>query len=194
MTLVVKVMKCVSRAQRSLSPQWWDAFPSHHLEGAGAERSRSDSCTASPSCHLCAVTWNSPSLGAGDTGIRSSTFLKCPPSPALGFADGTEVKYVSANAGKRCGFGSIPGSGRSPGGGPGKLLHYSCLENPTDRGAWWAAVHGVSRTWTLLSSWAQQHNVFFYLSELPPHLLRKLCYLWKFRVNIFSSMKLPFPK
>ena len=39
--------------------------------------------------------------------------------------------------------GSIPGWGRSPGGGHGNLLQYSCLENPMDRGALWATVHGV---------------------------------------------------
>ena len=40
--------------------------------------------------------------------------------------------------------GSIPGSGRSPRGGHGNPLQYSCLENPMDRGAWWAVVHGVA--------------------------------------------------
>ena len=39
-------------------------------------------------------------------------------------------------------MGSIPGLGRSPGGGHGNPLQYSCLENPMDRGAWWATVHG----------------------------------------------------
>ena len=53
--------------------------------------------------------------------------------------------------------GSIPGSGRSPGGGHSNPLQYSCLENPMDRGAWQAAVHGVSKsqtdhTWSLLFS------------------------------------------
>ena len=43
-------------------------------------------------------------------------------------------------------LGSIPGSGRSPGGGNGNPLQYSCLENPMDRGAWWAAVHGVAES------------------------------------------------
>ena len=41
--------------------------------------------------------------------------------------------------------GLIPGSGRSPGGGNGNPLQYSCLENPMDRGAWGAAVHGVAK-------------------------------------------------
>ena len=44
--------------------------------------------------------------------------------------------------------GSIPGSGRSPEEGNGNPLQYSCLENPKDRGAWWAAVHGVAKSWT----------------------------------------------
>jgi len=46
--------------------------------------------------------------------------------------------------------GSIPGSGRSPGGGHGNPLQYSCLENPTDRGAWQATVHRVANSWTQL--------------------------------------------
>ena len=44
--------------------------------------------------------------------------------------------------------GSIPGLGRSPGEGNGNPLHYSGLENPIDRGAWQATVHGVAKSWT----------------------------------------------
>ena len=44
--------------------------------------------------------------------------------------------------------GLIPGSGRSPGEGNGNPLQYSCLENPMDRGVWWATVHGASNSWT----------------------------------------------
>ena len=51
------------------------------------------------------------------------------------------VKNPPANAGDA---GSIPGSGRSPGEGNGDSLQYSCLENSINRGAWWAAVHGVT--------------------------------------------------
>ena len=43
-------------------------------------------------------------------------------------------------------MGWIPGSGRSPGGGHGSPLQYFCLENPMDRGAWWAAVHGLTES------------------------------------------------
>ena len=55
------------------------------------------------------------------------------------------VKNVPANAGHP---GSIPGSGKSPGGGHGKPLEYSCLVNPMDRGAWWTTVHGVAKSQT----------------------------------------------
>ena len=58
------------------------------------------------------------------------------------------VKNPSANAGDIRDAGSIPGSGRSPGGGHGKPLQDSCLENPMDRGAWWATVHGVATNTT----------------------------------------------
>ena len=45
---------------------------------------------------------------------------------------------------------SIPGSGRSPGGGHGNPLQYSCLKNPMDTGDLWATVHAVSKNWTQL--------------------------------------------
>ena len=48
------------------------------------------------------------------------------------------VKNPPANAGDARDMGSIPGSGRSLGGGHGNSIQYSCLENPTDRGAWWS--------------------------------------------------------
>ena len=55
------------------------------------------------------------------------------------------VKNLPANAGDIRDVGLIPGSGRSPGGGRGNPLQYSCLENPRKRGAWWATVHRVSK-------------------------------------------------
>ena len=59
-----------------------------------------------------------------------------------GFPDGSVVKNMLANAGDS---GSILGSGRSPREGNGNPLQYSCLENPVDRGAWWATVHGTAK-------------------------------------------------
>ena len=55
------------------------------------------------------------------------------------------VKNLPSNAGDERDTGSIPGSGRSPGRGNGYPLQYSCLENPMDKGAWWAAAHGVTK-------------------------------------------------
>ena len=59
------------------------------------------------------------------------------------------VKASGYNVGD---LGSIPGSGRYPGEGNGNPLQYSCLENRMDRGAWWAAAHGVAKSWTRLSN------------------------------------------
>ena len=58
------------------------------------------------------------------------------------------VKNPPAVAGDVRDWGSIPGLGRSPGGGHGKPLAYSCLENPVDRGAWQATAHGVAKSQT----------------------------------------------
>ena len=58
---------------------------------------------------------------------------------------GASGKESTCNAGD---LGSIPGLGRSPGGGRGNPLQYSFLENPMDRGAWKATVHSVTKSWT----------------------------------------------
>ena len=60
------------------------------------------------------------------------------------------VKNPPANAGDIRDTGSIPGLGRSTGGGHGNPLQYCCLENPMDRGAWWAMFHRVTKSWTQL--------------------------------------------
>ena len=58
------------------------------------------------------------------------------------------VKKLPANAGDVGDAGSIPGLERPPGGGHGTPLQYSCLENPMDRGAWWATVCRVAKSQT----------------------------------------------
>ena len=79
------------------------------------------------------------------------------------FPGGSEVKASACNAGD---LGSVPGLGRSPGEGNGNPLQYSCLENPMDRGAWWATLHGVTKSRTRL------HFHFHPLGQpdLPPPL------------------------
>ena len=75
----------------------------------------------------------------------------------LGFPGGSDGNKSACNEGDPSLF---PGSGRSPGGGDGNPLQYSCLENPMDRGAWRAAVHGVTENPTDGGAWrAAVHGV-----------------------------------
>ena len=60
------------------------------------------------------------------------------------------VKNPPAKVGDVGDMGLIPGLGRSSGGGHGHPLQYSCLEDPMDRGAWQATVHGIAKSWTVL--------------------------------------------
>ena len=68
------------------------------------------------------------------------------------------VQNPPGNAGDAGDSGSIPRSGRSPGVGNGNPLQYSFLGNPMDRGAWWATVHGVTKSQTWLSDWTCRHT------------------------------------
>ena len=71
-----------------------------------------------------------------------------PSWPCLRFPGGSDSEESACNAGD---LGSIPGLGSAPGEGNGNPLQFSCLENSTDRGAWQATVHGVTKSWTRLS-------------------------------------------
>ena len=66
----------------------------------------------------------------------------------MGFSGGSDGKDSACNAGD---LGSIPGSGRSPREGNGNPLQYSRLEDPMDREAWWATIHGVAMSRTRLT-------------------------------------------
>ena len=90
-------------------------------------------------------------------GKRSANYLLSDKHPGkedqgfpvfLGFPSGSDGKESARNAGD---LGLIPGLGRSPGEEHGNPLHYSCLENPHDRGAWWATVYRVTKSWIRLS-------------------------------------------
>ena len=70
----------------------------------------------------------------------------------MGFPGGAVVKNPPASVGYTRAVGSIPGLGRSSGGGHGNPLQYSCLGNSTDRGAWWAIDHKVAKNWTRLTT------------------------------------------
>ena len=87
--------------------------------------------------------------------------------PIQGFPGGTVVKNLPANSGDAGNLGSIPGLGRSPGGGNGNPLQYSCLENPRDSGAWLATVYRVTKSQIQLS--LQLGPIMF-----PLHQMRKI--------------------
>ena len=85
-----------------------------------------------------------------DPGIKPASLM----SPVFAGEFFTTDPLVAQSEESACNagdLGSIPGSGRSPGGGNGYPLQYSCLENSMNRGAWWAAVHGVTKSRTRLS-------------------------------------------
>ena len=67
------------------------------------------------------------------------------------------LKNLLTNARDTRDAGSVPGSGRTPGGGNDNPLQYSCLENSKDRGAWWAAVRGVEKSRTRLKQLKHKH-------------------------------------
>ena len=79
------------------------------------------------------------------------------------FPGGSEIKASACNVGD---LGSIPGLGRSPGGGNGNPLQYSCLENPMDGGTWWATVHGVAKSRIQLNDFtsSSSHNAGRFLT------------------------------
>ena len=96
---------------------------------------------------------------------RLSWLVSCPPlsdhscclGMDMGFPGGSYDKKSTCNAGD---LSSIPGLGKSPGGGNGNPLQYSYLDNSMDRGAWWATVHGVTKRhdWTTKYVHAHTHT------------------------------------
>ena len=75
---------------------------------------------------------------------------------------GSAVKEFTCNTEAAGDLGSIPGSGRSPGAGHGNPLQYSWLENPMDRGAWWALVRRVAKSQTRLKQFSTHAHMLCY--------------------------------
>ena len=71
------------------------------------------------------------------------------------------VKKLPASVGDISDMGLIPGLGRSSGGRLGNPLQYSCLENPMNRGAWWAMNHRVEKRWT--ETWQAHAYIYIYI-------------------------------
>ena len=103
-----------------------------------------------------ATPWNIAGQALLSMGFSREEYwggLLCSPPgdlPDTGIEWASQVALVVKNpldsAGDLRDVGLIPGSGRSPGEGHGNPLQYSCLENPKDRGVWWAAIHGVAES------------------------------------------------
>ena len=88
----------------------------------------------------------------------------------MGFPGSLVVKNLPASAGDAWDTGSIPGSGRSPGGGHSNTLQYPCLKNPMDRGAWQIIVHRIAKSRTRLSNWTEWSVILRIFSVLVDHL------------------------
>ena len=103
------------------------------------------------------------------------------------FPGGSDGKASAYGVGDR---GSIPGWGRSPGEGNGNPLQYSRLENPMDGGAWWATVHGVTKSQTRLSDFPFFFLSFFlsvFLSFFLCHGMRWLLEYQQWVISTFQS-------
>ena len=104
----------------------------------------------------------------------------------MGFPGGTVVKNLPLNAGDVREVGFIPGSGRSNGIGNGNPLQYPCLENPIERGAWQATVHGVTTV---------RHDSVTKSSPLAPgHLSSVFIVMYKVRTEIRSNLNAGKPE
>ena len=114
--------------------------------------------------------------------------------PSLGFPCGTMLKNPPANGGDARDEGSIPGWGRSPEVGNGNPLQYSCLENPMDRGAWQAIVHGVGKSRTGLSvcaracTCAHKHTHTHTHIHVLPKACAVLCFLTQLCTALYNTM------
>ena len=95
--------------------------------------------------------WHAEGHGVTNSRIQLSnwTTILMVLNIGVGFPGGSDGKEPACSSGDP---DSIPGLGRSPGKGNGNPLQYSCLENPMDKGAWQATVHGVAKSWTWLSN------------------------------------------
>ena len=107
-------------------------------------------------------------------------------TPLLGLPCGSEVTASAWTAGDP---GSIPESERSPGEGNGNPLQYSCLENPVEGGAWWATVHGISKSQTRLNDFTFTYSVNKYIKKVM--LMLDIIFLVK-KYNLFINSSIMY--
>ena len=143
-----------------MGPDIQNSF-STHLSATSVEMTRRirDQLTIVSSSYCLAtwLAWASPYCGSLRVRYLKWQLIYPRALSQRGLPGDAMVKNPPANAGDARDAGSIPRLGMSPGGADGNPLQYSCLANPTDRGAWWAAGQGVTKGRTRLSTCA--HNV-----------------------------------
>ena len=100
-------------------------------------------CECSAQTHLCSGTLH---MLVPPHRVSLEQFVNLQFAKLYYFPDGSVLKNLPTNTGNTGDAGLIPGSGKSSGGGPGNPLQCSCLENPRNRGAWWAEVHRVTES------------------------------------------------
>ena len=118
-----------------------------------------------------------------------------------GFPGGSVVKNPLASARDTGHVGSIPGLGRSPGGGNDNTLQYSCLENPMVRGTWWAIVSEAEKSQTWLSMCAHGHThtvtqvIIRRAAFFPKNSGEKAipCLFWHLKTTYFLWLMIPLP-
>ena len=106
-----------------------------------------------------------------------------------GFPGGSGVKDLHANARGTGNAASVPGSGKSPGGGSGNPLQYSWLDNSMDRGAWQAAVHWVTQNWTQLTQLSRIFSTLVLEFEDFPHYFPWMSI--SFKISVFGCRGSP---
>ena len=132
-------------------------------------------------CKGAAIKNNHCIRTAGDQKSVLGCFIKTANRPLYASQGVLVVKNLPVNAADIRNWGSIPGLGRSPGGGHGNPLQYTCLEKLMDRGAWWATVHVVTKSWIRL----KQLSMAQY-SKMTPNMFRI-----KFKLSAMTHKVLP---
>ena len=148
--LVSAVQQCESTICINISHPSWASLPPPSPPHSHPSRS-SQSTKLSSLCHT-AASHQLSVLHAVLCVCENSTVPIAPQSPPPWASQVARGKEPACQCRRHRGLGSIPGSGRSPGGGNGNPRQYSCLDNSMHRGAWWVTVHRVAESQAWLST------------------------------------------
>ena len=132
-------------------------------------------------------TWGRHRIGHDWSDLARKRICICILSFLMSFPGGSDGKKSARNVGD---LGLIPGLGRSPGEGNGNPVPYSCLENPMDRGTWWATVHGISKR----HGWVPNISHFILFDEMLAHVLGHFLvelFVFEFERSLYSLYTSP---